>query len=158
MKLARIFLALTLLTLVGCATSSTMSGGSESDRAALTERREAWEMAANAAAWDDLAALYADDGVLMAPNAPAVRGRSNIRRFLDELAALSPRDVRLAANEVEICGDTAYEVGTYTMSVQPPGAQRMNDSGKYIVIYKRQGDGSWMVARDIFNTDVPMSH
>ena len=29
------------------------------------------------------------------------------------------------------------------------------DDGKYIEIWKRQADGSWKIAYDIFNSDLP---
>jgi ketosteroid isomerase-like protein len=53
-------------------------------------------------------------------------------------------------------GDTAYEVGAYMMRLQPPGAAVVNGTGKYVVVWQRQGDGAWKLAVDIWNTDLPM--
>ena len=49
------------------------------------------------------------------------------------------------------CGETAYEVGKYTLLGR--GGQTL-DSGKYVVIW-RQEDGQWKLHRDIFNTSLP---
>jgi ketosteroid isomerase-like protein len=62
----------------------------------------------------------------------------------------------LSTVEVTELGDTAYEVGSYTMKLQPAGAAVVNDNGKYVVIWNRQGDGSWKLAVDIWNSDLPM--
>jgi ketosteroid isomerase-like protein len=32
----------------------------------------------------------------------------------------------------------------------------VEDRGKYLEIWKRQADGSWKVALDIFNSDLPL--
>jgi len=32
----------------------------------------------------------------------------------------------------------------------------MKDNGKYITIYQHQSDGSWKIARDIWNSDQPL--
>ncbi|HEU4419987.1 MAG TPA: hypothetical protein VFT55_13725 [Planctomycetota bacterium] len=37
----------------------------------------------------------------------------------------------------------------------PPGAPAITDTGKFLVIYRRQDDGSWKVCCDIFNSDLP---
>ena len=62
------------------------------------------------------------------------------------------------ANNVIVDGrdDLAYVVGTYTMTIVPPGAPGpINDSGKYVEIRRKQSDGSWLIAVDIFNSDLP---
>ena len=52
--------------------------------------------------------------------------------------------------------DLAYVLGTYTMTIVPPGAPGpIEDSGKYIEIRRRQPDGSWLISTDIFNSDLP---
>jgi ketosteroid isomerase-like protein len=45
-------------------------------------------------------------------------------------------------------GDWAYEVGAFSASA-PDGA--VLNSGKYIVIWKRDPNGGWKIHRDIFN-------
>jgi ketosteroid isomerase-like protein len=31
----------------------------------------------------------------------------------------------------------------------------MQDAGKYVTVYRREGDGSWVMAQDIWNSDAP---
>ena len=41
------------------------------------------------------------------------------------------------------------------MTMTPPGAPAITDTGKFLVIYRRQDDGSWKVCCDLFNSDLP---
>jgi ketosteroid isomerase-like protein len=58
---------------------------------------------------------------------------------------------QLDTREVEGHGDTAIEVGAYTLFGE--GDQAL-DNGKYIVIWKKE-DGQWKLHRDIFNSNLP---
>lgn len=149
------FLAiLSLVVIAGCATAAT----DRSDvRRAIERGAAAWGDAVNRGDVNALAALYTTDALLMPPGAESVRGRAAVGEFLGGLLSYSPRDVALTVDEVDVCGDTAYEVGSYTMSLQPPGQARFTDRGKYIVVWKRGADGSWRIHRDIFNTNLPPS-
>jgi ketosteroid isomerase-like protein len=40
------------------------------------------------------------------------------------------------------------------MELAPEGGQPMVDKGKYVVVMKRQSDGLWKVAIDIWNSDL----
>ena len=57
--------------------------------------------------------------------------------------------------EIDGYGDIAYVTGRYAMTLQPEGAPGpIDDRGKYIEIRRKQADGSWLLARDIFNSDL----
>ena len=53
--------------------------------------------------------------------------------------------------------DWAFERSTYQLLVQPrePG-NPVEDHGKFVVLWHRQSDGSWKMARDIDNSDTPL--
>ena len=49
------------------------------------------------------------------------------------------------------------ERGRYEITLAPKaGDAPMDDTGKYITIYQRQSNGSWKIARDIWNSDQPL--
>jgi ketosteroid isomerase-like protein len=62
----------------------------------------------------------------------------------------------LQTMQVDEIGDTACEVGQYTMKLQPPGGEPVTDIGNYVVVWKRQSDDSWKLAVDIWNTNSPL--
>lgn len=104
-----------------------------------------------------IAAHYADDAKLLPPNNPMVQGRQQIQDFFKSLLAMSAsRALVLKTLEVNGSADLAYEVGTYTLTLQPQSAsQSITDTGKYVTIWKRQADGSLKLAIDIWNSDLP---
>ena len=47
--------------------------------------------------------------------------------------------------------------GAYSLTIQPEGApESIRDTGKYIEIRRKQQDGSWLIAIDIWNSDLPL--
>jgi uncharacterized protein (TIGR02246 family) len=103
-----------------------------------------------------VAALYTEDAVILPANAERVNGRSGAKALFDGLIqTMGVPVLKLSTTDVTELGDTAYEVGVYTMKFQPPGAAPVDDRGKYVVIWKRQGDGAWKLAVDIWNSDLP---
>lgn len=102
-----------------------------------------------------VAAMYADDAVVLPPNLPMQEGRQAIQNFWALAKQIGIRDLSLQTTRVEERGDAAWEIGVYTLKIQPEGATPVEDKGKYLVVWKRAGDGSWRLAADIWNTDSP---
>lgn len=102
-----------------------------------------------------LAAMYDTGAVVLAPNAPPMRGRQNIQAFWAGARQQGFRTLELAVGSVEVIGNHAIDLGTYTMVIQPPGQAETTDRGKYMVLWRRQEDGSWKLYRDMFNTSMP---
>jgi ketosteroid isomerase-like protein len=143
------------LSAVSCATE-TGPTFTEADRAAIEAATEE-AMAINPTG-DHRAYVehyYAPDAVVMPPNGEVIRGHEALIAFNEEF----PPYEELQFNHVEVdgAGDLAYVYGTYTMVMAAAeGEEPAEDHGKYIEIWKRQADGSWKVALDIFNSDLPL--
>ena len=120
---------------------------------ALTKLAKEWEAAFNAKDVAKVASMYTEDAVVMPPNHEPVRGRANIEAFFKEMA--NGAKLTLTPFESAISGSTAYEAGTYQMSITPKTGQPTTDKGKYVVILKRGSNGQWRLAHDIFNSDLP---
>jgi ketosteroid isomerase-like protein len=55
-----------------------------------------------------------------------------------------------------VAGDWAFRRAAATWVLKPrAGGPAVNESGKFLIIYRRLPDGSWRIARDIFNRDHP---
>lgn len=130
--------------------------GSETDLKSIDIVRDAHVAALNAGDAETWAAQFTADAVQMPPNAPANCGRSKIaswsQAFLDQFRV----DFALAVTEVRVMGDWAFECGRYTIGLASnAGGPQMQDAGKYITIYQREGEEKWGMARDIWNSDNP---
>ena len=102
-----------------------------------------------------VADFYTDDAKILPPNMEMVNGKQAIKAFWESAKAMGVRSMNLETVEVGIDGDLAYERGISTVTIQPEGAQASTRRGKYLVILKRQTDGSWKLAVDIWNNDLP---
>ncbi len=55
--------------------------------------------------------------------------------------------------EVARSGDLAYETGTYDFVSTDKKGKSNDEKGKFVVVWKKQSDGSWKVVVDIDNPD-----
>lgn len=143
-----------LLLLVACA-----KGGptplSEADKTAIRANDQKFTQAVLARDSVGVAAMYTDNASFMPPNQPAVTGRAAIQTWMGAFPPVSA--FTLDPQEIDGSGDVAYVRGNYTISFTPPGATTaIEDHGKYIVVDRKQADGSWLIVGDIFNSDVPL--
>ena len=96
---------------------------------------------------------YDRDAIMMAPNAPAVRGHEAILASLKLFPFFS--DFRQESLEMEGFGDLAFSRDEYSFTMTLPGQSALKDKGKVIMIWRKQADGSWKVFREIWNSDLP---
>lgn len=98
-----------------------------------------------------LGLLYAEDGQVLPPGAPALEGREAIVTMWQSVLALPIAGVQLQTVEVGAGEDSAWETGRYTMTGNDG---KVSETGKYIVIWKH-GEAGWKIYRDIWNSNTP---
>jgi len=116
-----------------------------------------WSRAAGAHNLTAVVSYYGDGAVMLPPNAPMATDALAIRK---QWAAMLPPEVAATWTpgrvEVAAAGDLVYDVGTYTAITRATRKARgSTDSGKYMSIWKKQADGNWKVASQIWNSDKP---
>ena len=106
-----------------------------------------------------VAAMYLADARLMPPNAPTVEGREAIRKFWGGLLETHRLKFDVVADEIEGRGDLAYARGHYTFDATPKAKDGapIHDEGKFLEVLRRQADGSWRYAVDMYSSDLPPS-
>jgi uncharacterized protein (TIGR02246 family) len=130
--------------LAGCAGSSPADAPEA--RAGIQAAVRQYVAASNRGDAGALAALYADDAVLLPPDHEAVEGREAIGAFWRQG---TDEGLQVTTLRLDVAGDVGYLVGRYRL---PPTAEEPADSGKYVLCLKRQDDGSWKVTADIWNS------
>ena len=123
----------------------------------LVRVADAFAAAFNAGDARAAAAVYAEDGVEMPTDQPAVRGRGAIEAYYRALFAgpVKISNFRLDYRDGRISGDVAYLTGSSTLVVTPPGgAPPQTQAGKYVVVLRRMA-GAWRVVDAIHNADAP---
>jgi uncharacterized protein (TIGR02246 family) len=101
------------------------------------------------------ASVYAEDAIVLAPNSPMIKGREGIRAF-HKAALPTLHDFKIKTVKIEVADSLAYEIGEYIMTIQPPNAPAIQDTGKYVEVFKLQPNGSWLIVADIFNSNLPL--
>lgn len=139
-----ICLAGMLSTSVACAQNAQIREGIEVTNQQLITALAKGDAAA-------VAATYTADAQMFPANSDVVSGRAAIQALWGEWIKAGVSKLTLEPVEVEGMGDTAYEVGKYTL---PGDDGKLLDAGKYIVIWKRQ-QGAWKLHRDIWTTNMP---
>ena len=144
-------MAICLSFSVGC---QRPVGLSEADRAAIRQVQENDLKLSRAQDWEGHSALFTEDAVQLPPNQAAVQGKAAIQSWMEAFPPISNYEEQSLG--VEGQADLAYDRGTYSMTVTPPGAAPIKDHGKYLFILRKQADGSWKISRAMFNSDVPL--
>ena len=143
--------------MVSAGSEAATASLSDADKASVRAVDEAWARAAKAGDGQAIAALYTTDAVLLPPGEPIVKGEAAKKYWVDFGNGYAG-PTELNTMTVEGAGDVATAIGTYKMTLTPKkaGAKPLpTDAGKYIEVLKRQEDGLWKIAYDIWNQDPP---
>lgn len=100
---------------------------------------------------DNLSAYYMVDAQLMPPGMAPISGRDQILAYWQGAMSAGIGNVRLQTSAVSGSGNEVIEYGNYTIFA---GEDFTVDKGKYIVIWKRDGN-QLKIFRDIWNSDNP---
>lgn len=133
----------------GCAAPAPPQAQDVSGEIQAADNRFAEAFAAGDA--ETVASLYTEGARLLPPNSDFVSGTAAIQGFWQSVMGMGVARVKLDVVEAESTGDTAWEVGRYTLY---SAAGDTIDEGKYIVIWKRT-DAGWRLHRDIWNSSRP---
>ncbi len=125
------------------------------DEAAIRAASAQWAKAGEAKDLEKWLSFYADDAALFYPGSPVVTGADGRRKAVDSLLKMPDLAMTFATTKVEAArsGDLAYETGTYDMSWKEKNGKTKKEKGKYIVVWKKQANGSWKALLDTFNAD-----
>jgi len=116
-------------------------------RAAEAALAEAFEDA-DPAAWVD---CYAEDAVFVGPGSPAIEGRA-------ALLALAPQ---ITMSSLEIVADSTIGAGGFAATTgRAKWVSGPRDSGgpairrRFLMVWRRDADGQWRIARELLNEDL----
>lgn len=122
---------------------------------AIAASHETFEQAVregNAAA---AAAVYERGARLLPPVAAPLEGREAIASYWQAGVDAGLVEAALDAREVRRFDGVAYEVGRYSLRLEPADGTTVVDRGAYVLVHVRQDDGSWLWTVEMFNPDAP---
>lgn len=158
--------SLLILVVAGSAACGFGSRGTADDPAktlaAVQQAHDRYVSGINSNALDQWLPNLGDDVVYFVPNQQAIVGRDAVgawaSRYLQEVTTRWTKSVQ----DFQVSGDWAFGRYVYTASdsviIHDPeteGGGTANDSGWGLVVYHRERDGQWRVARDAWGSDRP---
>jgi ketosteroid isomerase-like protein/quercetin dioxygenase-like cupin family protein len=120
----------------------------EQERNALLAADREWSQTAKD--MNKFVSYFAPDASFHPQGMPTATGSAAIMDTFMKISAIPGFSIKWSPTKADVsaAGDVGYTVGTYEASMN--GA---TEKGKYVTLWKKQSDGTWKVAEDIFNAD-----
>lgn len=122
----------------------------EQERTALLEVDRQWSQSTKDL--DLFMSFWGPDATSYMPGMPALTGADAIRKTFGELISAPGFALTWTPSKADVAssGEVGYTSGTYESTIGG-----VKDSGKYVTIWKKQPEGTWKVAEDIINSNLP---
>jgi uncharacterized protein (TIGR02246 family) len=150
--------SLAIILAAGCAEQPAQKPAAppdtrKADEAAIRTASSDWNKAFQAKDLDKVMSYYTDDAIYFVDNGAMVKTKDTIRAAWEPVLKTPGPGLSFATDYVEVArsGDLAYEYGTYDNATEARKGKVTHEKGKYVVVWKKQADGSWKAAIDIGN-------
>jgi ketosteroid isomerase-like protein len=153
-RLNFLLLAVALMASVGLCTSGATTNSDEKADVAAIEKLHQGDITAtlnNSA--DQLAALWAEDAVLLGEGEAPVSRRQTLREvYAKDPAKILKYSPRIES--LEIRGNVAYEWGRFAATVKEGADSPTSElNGRFLRVMAKQSDGSWKFTRIMWQRD-----
>jgi uncharacterized protein (TIGR02246 family) len=105
--------------------------------------------ASDPTAWVD---FYADDAIFVAPGGAAIEGRAALLAHARQMTPLS--SARIVAQTTDGDGDMAAALGSASWVNGPRDSGGTTSRVRFLIVWRREVDGRWRLARELLNADV----
>lgn len=129
--------------------SAAASGDRSADERTIIALDSGWMRNVMAKNVDSLMTYYASDAVSYGFGAPA-SGTDQVRGVYTEFVKSNMSNPKINSSTVRFSDDgtMAYDHGTYSMTVTPPGGKAANENGAYLNVWKKI-DGQWKLMAEM---------
>ena len=142
--------------LSGCAQGGAKqndSASSQNDMAEVAKARDAFVAGFKSGDPAAVAGLYTADGMSQTNMQPTGQGTDGITAAYKGLFdAYTITEMTITPVKTETSGDLAYDVGTFRFTGVPKaGGDTLKADGRYVVVLRKQADGSYKAILDMDN-------
>jgi len=148
-----------LCVLNGCAsTPSHCDSRYTNPDQAVHEAHENFVNAINSNDLDQFLSMVTDDVVFMAPNSPRLVGKEAVSPWAAGYYDAFHTTWIKTSLETVARGEWAFQQYAYeSEDTEKATGNVYRDTGKGIIVYHHDADGVWRVARDAWNSDLPIT-
>ena len=132
----------------------------ERERQRLLEQDAEWAaLSSKGKDVDRIVAFWTDDARVFAPGLPAFSGKAALRSYVEGALAIPGFHITWITSEASLSqdGQLAYLLSTNAVTMPGPGGQPVTTNGRAVTVWRREPDGNWRCAVDIWN-DEPIGH
>jgi ketosteroid isomerase-like protein len=129
------------------------------ETATLRAAAQAYHDAATVMDIDAVAALYAADAAVYAPDTPTIQDPDGVAAFLAGFAAAPGIQVDFDLVEVVVSADAdmGYTMGLGEITMDGPDGEPLLESVRDFHVWRKDVDGTWKLVVDIWNSPVPLT-
>ena len=127
-----------------------------SEEKRLLKRDAEWSAAASQGKNIDLIlSFWTDDAVVMPPGFPAVVGKDELRQYIERSLQIPGFKISWKSSDVKFSpdGNLAYMFSQNEVSMNGVDGKPFTTKGRAVTIWRRESDGEWRCAVDIWNTE-----
>jgi ketosteroid isomerase-like protein len=124
------------------------------ERKALLERDAEWAaLSAKGQDVDQILSFWTDDARVFAPGLPVFNGKAALRNYVEGALAIPGFHITWTTSEASLSpdGQLAYLLSTNAVTMAGPEGQPVTTSGRAVTVWRRESDGIWRCAVDIWN-------
>ena len=148
----RLLLVLAAALATACVQAAPPPAATEADaRAGIAAAHHAWSRALVASDVDSLMQLYTEDAVVLPPGLE-LAGREAIRGWYSSDTTWHTLSHTMDADELTVYDSVAVERGRWSSTWRVGGGPEQSASDRYVIFWKRGGDGRWRIHYDIWHS------
>jgi ketosteroid isomerase-like protein len=135
--------------------SGSDTARAEQENVAVDKVRLDFNAAFNDGKAEMIGQLIDINGVWLPPGKPAVVGKDKIVQHYAEYFARVRSEFELQPGDIQVSDGWAFMSGAFSRADTPKaGGKATQASGHYLFVLRKQTDGTWKIARDIWNETV----
>lgn len=151
---AKLWTVVALVAVGGACTGFRSPSAHVADSAAIKDLIGRTAVANNRGDIDAWIGLFEENAVYMPPGSPAVTTRAGLRDVAAAGFTRFDAEIEIIPSELVVLGDWAFARSRVTGTVTPKaGGEPVPIDMKQLVLYHRQTDASWRIARLINNSN-----
>ena len=122
----------------------------------LLRRDAQWAQAASEGRdVERIISYWTDDAVVLPPGLPSVVGKAALRQYVEGSMQIPGFKITWESDDVTFSpdGQLAYMFSRNEVTVNAPDGAPMTTEGRAVTIWRRDSDGEWRCAVDIWNVE-----
>jgi ketosteroid isomerase-like protein len=128
----------------------------EDEKIQLLKRDAEWaSIASEGRDVEGMLAFWTDDAVVLPPGLPAVVGKAALREYVRASLQIPGFRITWTSTDVQFSpdGNLGYMFSRNAVTTSGPDGKPTNTAGRAVTIWRRDYDGVWRCAVDIWNAE-----